>query len=81
MNRLAPHNTAPRTDKVRHLLDYLDDANPDEANTLRAWLADPAWGDKTVADVVTREIAMPDLGWKIGQLAVRNYRDQMETAA
>lgn len=79
MNRLAPHNAAPRTDKVGHLLVHLEDTNPDEARTLREWLADPSWGDKTLADVVTREICKPDaLGYTIGATAVRNYRDAME---
>ena len=26
MNRLTPNNAAPRTDKMRHLLDHLDNA-------------------------------------------------------
>ena len=82
MNRLAPHNAAPRTDKVRHLLDYLDDAGghrADEAATIREWLADPSWGDQTIATVVTREICRPDnLGYVIGATAVRNYRENME---
>lgn len=79
-NRLAAHNAAPRADKVRHLLDHLDDAGGtrrEEADTIRAWLADPSWGDKTIADVVTREICKPDnLGYTIGPVAVRNYREQ-----
>ena len=83
MNRLAPHNAAPRTNKIRHLLDYLDDAGghrAEEAATLREWLADPSWPDKTIADTVTQEICRPDnLGWTIGPSAVRNYRDKMET--
>lgn len=84
MNRLAPHNAAPRTDKVKHLLDYLEDSGgqrADEAATIREWLADPSWGDQTIAHVVTREICRPDnLGYAIGATAVRNHRDQMETA-
>ena len=51
-----------------------------EAETLREWLADPSWGDQTIAHVVTREICRPDnLGYVIGATAVRNHRDQMET--
>lgn len=84
MNRLAPHNAAPRADKMRHLLEHLDDAGgdrADEAATIRAWLADPSWGDQTIANVVTREICKPDnIGYTIGATAVRNYRDQMENA-
>lgn len=81
MNRLAPHNAAPRTNKVQHLLDHLDDARPEEAQTLREWLANPSWGDQTIAHTVTREICKPDnLGWGIGPNAVRNYREQMENA-
>lgn len=80
MNRLAPHNAAPRTDKVQHLLDHLDDARPEEAETLREWLADPSWGDQTIATVITREICRPDnLGYVIGATAVRNHRENMET--
>lgn len=79
MNRLAPHNTAPRTDKMRHLLDFLDDAGgdrADEAATLREWLADPRWGDQTIAKTVTDTICKPDnLGYTIGPVAVRNYRE------
>lgn len=79
MNRLAPHNAAPRTDKVGHLLAHLEDTNPDEARTLREWLADPSWADQTIARTVTRTICREDnLGYEIGATAVRNYRDQME---
>lgn len=82
MNRLAPHSAAPRTQKVARLLDHLDDARPEEAETLREWLDDPTFGDKTIADIVTREICRPDnLGYSIGPLAVRNHRDQMQEAA
>lgn len=81
MNRLAPHATAPRTDKVRHLLEWLDDAGGDridEANTIREWLADPSWGDATIARTVTQAICKPDnLGYAIGPVAVRNYRENM----
>ena len=82
MNRLAPHNAAPRTDKVRHLLDHLDNAGgarADEAATIREWIADPSWGDQTIAHVITREICRPDnLGYVIGATAVRNHRENME---
>ena len=82
MNRLAPHNAAPRTDKMRHLLDHLDNAGgarADEAATIREWLADPSWGDQTIATVITREICRPDnLGYVIGPTAVRNHRENME---
>ena len=81
LNRLAPHNAAPRTDKVQHLLDHLDDAGgdrADEAATIREWLADPTWGDKTIADIITKEICRPDaLGYTIGPVAVRNHRETM----
>lgn len=100
MNRLAPHNAAPRTDKVQHLLDHLSDrcdgeptlldenGNPEldeygnpirtEYGTLLDWLADPSFGDKTIADIVTREICRPDnLGYTIGPVAVRNHRETM----
>lgn len=84
MNRLAPHNAAPRTDKVQHLLDHLTDSGghrAEEAATLLEWLADPSFGDKTIADTVTKEICRADnLGWSIGPSAVRNYREQMEGA-
>lgn len=76
MNRLAPHASAPRTDKVAHLLAHLDDSRPEEAQTLREWLNDPSFGDKTIADIVTREICRPDnLGYTIGPVAVRNHRE------
>ena len=82
MNRLAPHNAAHRTDKMRHLLDHLDNAGgarADEAATIREWLADPSWGDQTIATVITREICRPDnLGYVIGATAVRNHRENME---
>lgn len=78
MNRLAPHNAAPRTDKVQHLLDHLDDARPEEAETLREWLADPSWGDQTIAKTVTSAICKPDnLGYAIGATSVRNYREAL----
>lgn len=82
MNRLAPHNAAPRTDKMRHLLDHLDNAGgarADEAATIREWLADPSWPDQTIAKLVTKHICQEDrLGYEIGPTAVRNYRDSQE---
>lgn len=78
MNRLAPHNAAPRTGKVQHLLDHLDDARPEEAETLREWLSDPDWPDQTIAKTVTKHICREDrLGYEIGATAVRNYRDSL----
>lgn len=74
MNRLATVRPIPRVGKINAVLEHLDDANPDEAQTLRDLIKNPAIGHTELADAITMIAREDNLGFSVSEESIRRYR-------
>lgn len=77
MNRLATVRPIPHANKIAAVLDHLDDANPEEAATLRALIANPLIGHTELADAITMIAQQDNLGFGVSEESVRRYRKKV----
>lgn len=74
MNRLATVRPIPRTGKINAVLEHLDDANPEEAQTLRDLISNQAIGHVELADAISMIAREDNLGFSVSEESVRRYR-------
>lgn len=77
MNRLATVRPIPHANKIAAVLDHLDDANPEEAATLRGLIANPLIGHTELADAITMIARLDNLGFTVSEESVRRYRKKV----
>lgn len=77
MNRLATVRPIPHANKIAAVLDHLDDANPEEAATLRDLIANPLIGHTELADAITMIAQQDNLGFTVSEESVRRYRKKV----
>ena len=70
MNRLP----TDRRSGLRIVLDHLEDSHPEEHASALGMLRDPTWGATAIADALTLIAREDNLGTRVNEKAVRDYR-------
>lgn len=77
MNRLATVRPIPHANKINAVIAHLDDANPEEASTLRDLIANPLIGHTELADSISMIARLDNLGFTVSEESVRRYRKKV----
>ncbi|HCS2945701.1 TPA: hypothetical protein OQU49_004299 [Shigella flexneri] len=56
----------------------MDDANPDEAQTLRDLITNPGVGHTELADAITMIAREDNLGFSVSEESIRRYRKSVK---